>query len=127
MAEKDAITPTSDTTEAPPEQQTRITIEDKGVVSTYVNFCRVMGSPEELVLDMGMNPAPFATGDVTVRVDHRIAMNYFTAKRMYAALQQSLQRHEQVFGVIELNVQRRVTPGAAEAVRKQREGDDKPK
>ncbi|MCE9551915.1 MAG: DUF3467 domain-containing protein [Planctomycetes bacterium] len=37
-------------------------------------------------------------------------MNYNTAKRLLGALQMSIARHEQAFGVLETNVQKRVSP-----------------
>ena len=38
----------------------------------------------------------------------RIVTNYYTAKRMLQALHMSVQRHEQAFGVLETDVQKRV-------------------
>jgi hypothetical protein len=35
-------------------------------------------------------------------------MNFYTAKRMLAALSMSVQRHEQVFGVLETDIQKRI-------------------
>jgi hypothetical protein len=43
-------------------------------------------------------------------VNQRIVTNFFTAKRMLHALQLTLQRHEQAFGVLETDVQKRVVP-----------------
>lgn len=91
-------------------QQVRITLDDSQVVASYSNFCRVTGTPEEVVIDFSLNPNPFARQDQTVKVDRRLVLNHYTAKRLYAALQQTIMRHEQNFGVIELNVQRRLSP-----------------
>jgi hypothetical protein len=38
--------------------------------------------------------------------------NYYTAKRLLHALQMTLQRHEATFGVLEIDVQKRVHPAA---------------
>lgn len=94
-------------------QQIRITLEDAGLEAAYSNFCRVTGTPEELIVDFALNPNPFSQQDQTVKVSQRIVMNYFTAKRLFAALQQTIIRHEQNFGAIELNVRRRLSPEAA--------------
>ncbi len=51
-------------------------------------------------------------------LDKRIVLNHYTAKRLLAALQQTIMRHEQNFGVIELNVQRRLAPGASAGEKK---------
>jgi len=96
------------------ERQIRITLDDKEVDASYSNFCRVTGSPEEVIIDFSLNPNPFSREDQTIKIDKRLVLNYFTAKRLFAALQQTILRHEQNFGVIELNVQRRLAPGAGE-------------
>ncbi|MBN1765988.1 MAG: DUF3467 domain-containing protein [Sedimentisphaerales bacterium] len=96
-------------------RQIRITLDDSEVNAAYTNFCRVTGSPEELIIDFALNPNPFSREDQTVKVSQRLVLNYFTAKRLFAALQQTIMRHEQNFGVIELNVQRRLTAGAPAA------------
>lgn len=93
-------------------RQIRINLDDKGVTAAYSNFCRVTGSPEEIIIDFSLNPNPFTREDQTIKVDQRLVLNYYTAKRLFAALQQTIMRHEQNFGVIELNVQRRLAPGA---------------
>ena len=88
-------------------QQT-ITVDDAAVSAGYANFCRVSSTPEELILDLGLNPNPYAPGNQTVNVSQRIIMNHFTAKRLLSALSMALQRHEQAFGVLETDVRRRV-------------------
>jgi len=96
------------------QSQIRITLDEAGVDASYSNFCRVTGTPEEVIIDFALNPNPFSRQDQTVKVGRRLVMNHFTAKRLFAALQQTIMRHEQNFGVIELNVQRRLAPSAAQ-------------
>ena len=106
----------SDGTAAPQQQQRpRVEVFDKNVLCLYANFCRVTGSPEELILDFGLNAQPFGVPTEPVEVKQRIVVNYFTAKRMLQALHLSVQRHEQTFGVLETDVQKRVVgrPGAS--------------
>jgi hypothetical protein len=79
--------------------------------AAYANFCRVTGTPEELIIDFGLNTQPMGVPTEPIEISERIVMNYFTAKRMMAALQMSLQRHEAAFGVLETDVQKRVMPG----------------
>jgi hypothetical protein len=90
------------------QQRQRVEVDDKNVVCLYANFCRVTGSPEELILDFGLNAQPFGVPTDPVEVKQRIVVNYFTAKRMLQALHLSVQRHEQTFGVLETDVQKRV-------------------
>lgn len=95
---------------AAPQQQT-LTVDDTHTVASYANFCRVSSTPEELILDLGLNPSPFAQGNVTIHVGQRIIMNHFTAKRLLQALAVTLQRHEQAFGTLETDVMRRLRSG----------------
>jgi hypothetical protein len=90
------------------EQSQTVTVDDSHVTACYANFCRVSSTPEELILDLGLNPQPYATGGVTVQVSQRIILNHFTAKRLLSALSMALQRHEQAFGVLETDVRKRV-------------------
>jgi hypothetical protein len=89
----------------------RVEVVDKDAICTYANFCRVTGTPEELILDFGLNAQPFGVPTEPVEVKQRIVTNYFTAKRMLQALHMSVQRHEQAFGVLETDVQKRVIGG----------------
>ena len=43
------------------QQQAQIQIDDSKIVACYANFCRVTGTPEELIIDFGLNPQPFGT------------------------------------------------------------------
>lgn len=90
------------------QQNQQITVNDSGVTACYANFCRVSSTPEELILDLGLNPQPYATGNVGIDVSQRIILNHFTAKRLLSALSMALQRHEQAFGVLETDVRKRV-------------------
>ena len=87
-------------------------LDDSKTVATYANFCRVTGTPEELILDFGLNPQPMGVPSSPIAITQRVITNFYTAKRMLAALQMSIQRHEAAFGVLETDVQRRVQSGA---------------
>ena len=91
----------------PQQQQTEVVVDDSGTLPSYSNFCRVTATPEEVILDFGLNPQPFATGRQDVKANQRLVMNFYTAKRLLTALGMTIQRHEQTFGAIELDVRRR--------------------
>jgi hypothetical protein len=93
-------------------QQAQIQVDDSKAVPMYTNFCRVTGTPEEVIIDLGLNPQPFGVPTVPIAITQRIVTNFFTAKRMLQALMITIQRHEATFGVIETDVQRRVQPSA---------------
>jgi hypothetical protein len=92
---------------APPQQQ-QISVDDSHSISAYANFCRVTGTPEELIIDFGLNSQVTGMQEKPIIITQRIIINYFTAKRMLAALQMSVQRHEGLFGVLETDIQKRV-------------------
>jgi len=100
--------PQADAAPQAQEQQARVKIDDQSASCSYANFCRVTGTPEELIIDFGLNSQPFGVPTEPVRVTQRIVTNYYTAKRMLHALHLSVQRHEQAFGVLETDVQKRV-------------------
>lgn len=85
-----------------------IVVDDSNAQPLYANFCRVMATPEEVILDFGLNSQPFTPGRQQIKSNQRIVMDPFTTKRLLAVIGQTIQRHEQTFGVIELDVNRRV-------------------
>jgi hypothetical protein len=89
-------------------QQQQVQVDDTKALACYANFCRVTGTPEEVILDFGLNTQPFGVPTEPINITQRITTNFFTAKRMLAALQMTVQRHEAAFGVLETDVQKRV-------------------
>jgi hypothetical protein len=98
------------TTPSDQGQQQRVQVDEAGAACCYANFCRVTGTPEELIVDFGLNTQPFGVPAEPIKISQRIVTNYYTAKRMLHALHLSVQRHEQAFGVLETDVQKRVVP-----------------
>ena len=90
-------------------------VRDATLRSHDWNFARVTATPEEVIIDFGLNPNPFMQGKQEVVVTQRLIMNFYTAKRLLSALGMTLQRHESTFGSVELDVRRRaqLLPGAA--------------
>ena len=93
-------------------QAPTVRIDDSKVTACYANFCRVMGTPEELIIDFGLNPQAFGVPTEPIPVVQRIITNFYTAKRMLQALAVSVQRHEAIFGALETDVQKRIQPSA---------------
>jgi hypothetical protein len=86
----------------------QLRVDDSNILASYANFCRVTGSPEELSIDFGFNPQPVGVPTEPIKVVQRIIVNFFTAKRLLAALSMSVQRHEAVFGVLETDINKRL-------------------
>jgi hypothetical protein len=115
MMSENEETPLAEETKAaaPIQQQqtVQVDVDDSHVSAAYANFCRVTGSPEELIIDFGLNPQPVGMPKNAIPVTQRVIVNYFTAKRLLHALSLSVQRHESVFGVLETDIQKRLKPG----------------
>ncbi len=82
-------------------------VDDSKSTARYANFCRLSGTPEELVMDFGLNSHPMATAPQKVMAAQRIVAGWHTAKRLLYVLQQSVARHEAMFGVLETDAQKR--------------------
>jgi Protein of unknown function (DUF3467) len=86
---------------------------DSSQLSTvYTNFCRVSVTPEELVLDFGLNTQMAPNPNETIRLSHRVVMNFYTAKRLMNALLGVVSQFENTYGVVELDFNRRARNAA---------------
>ncbi len=111
MAKSDSSEATPEAAPAAAPQQPQVVVDASKAHACYANFCRVTGTPEELIIDFGLNSQPMGIPSEPIEVNERLVVNYFTAKRLAAALMMALQRHEAAFGVLETDVQKRVRPG----------------
>jgi hypothetical protein len=99
--------------ENPPAAQPRgandVPVDPAAAPVTYMNFVRVSITPEEVILDVGVNTQ---ARNEAVRINNRLVMTYFTAKRLSTALQAVVRQHETNFGNIEVDFRKRMVPGA---------------
>jgi hypothetical protein len=106
-------------------QQVRLRIDDQSMSTTYSNAFRTNTTAEEVVIDFGMNlvvPTPRQAGteaapdepvgDILFKLNNRVVMNYYTAKRLALLLGQVVRRHEERFGELKLNAAERTIKGA---------------
>ena len=89
-------------------QPAQVEVDDSEALACYANFCRVTGTPEELLIDFGVNPQPIGVPTQPIVVTQRIVTNLYTAKRLLHVLQLTVERHEATFGALETDVQMRV-------------------
>jgi|SRR5581483_348421 len=108
MSEEARTTPEAQAqAQVPPQFAT-----EYGSLSTiYTNFCRVNVTPEELILDFGLNPTLAPNPQEPIKMTHRVVMNFFTAKRLLNALIRVVSEYENNYGVLELDIQRRLMRG----------------
>jgi len=87
-------------------------INQSGAETTYVNSFKHHPTPEEFMLDLGVNRLE-PTGDkdrpveVQFTVSTRLVMNYHTVKRLAAAMADVVRRYESRFGPLELDARKR--------------------
>jgi hypothetical protein len=91
-----------------PAQNVRVELNSGSLATNYANFFRVTGTFEELILDFGLHTgAILPNGPEPVKLAQRMILSFPTAKRLLAALQVALARHEQVFGNVETDPNKR--------------------
>ncbi len=97
------------------ERQVRLRVDERAMASGYANAFRTNGTAEEVMLDFGlnvMNPASQneaegQTPEIVFKVNDRVILNYYSAKRLAVTLGQLIRRHEEQFGELELDVAKR--------------------
>ena len=112
MADEPKKAPTT-TPEAAANQPGQFSVTTEHMLTGYANFCRVTGTPEELVLDFGLNTTMQPVPTEPVKLTHRLVVNFFTAKRLLMALSMAVQQHEQVYGVLETDITKRARTSQA--------------
>ena len=105
----------------PVEEGQRLELDDSEVEALYANVCRVSSTPEEVIMDLALNPNPLINQTQSLRVSQRVILNHYTAKRLAMLLIATVQRHEQVFGLLETDYRKRLTPEMARAVVQQQQ------
>jgi hypothetical protein len=95
------------------QQQIRLNVNADKMNTHYANAFQTHSTPEELLISFGVNQTlpsqeEGVTADMILQFTDRIIMNHFTAKRLLLSLLQSVREHEERFGVIELDVSKRL-------------------
>lgn len=80
------------------------------LVPSYSNFCRVTGTPEEVILDFGFNAEPFGVPTRPIVINWRVIVDFHTARLFVHDLEVAIERYETKHGVLETDVQKRVRP-----------------
>ena len=94
------------------QQQVRLRVDERDMATAYANGFRTNGTPEEVILDFGLNlptpqADPKATPEMVFKVTERVILNYYSAKRLAITLSQVIRRHEDQFGELELEANSR--------------------
>jgi hypothetical protein len=80
-------------------------IDASGLKTSYANVCRIAQTPNEVIVDFGVNPNFFGNIlDEPLRLDNRIILSHDAAKRLCLHLTATIQNFEARYGTIELDV-----------------------
>jgi hypothetical protein len=95
----------SDGNQQPQQQQIQLRIDESKMGTTYANTIRTSTTPDEVVLDFGMNlPVPSQDNQPVLQfsVGSRVVMNWQAAKRLAISLGQAVRAYEEQHGEIKL-------------------------
>jgi tRNA A37 threonylcarbamoyladenosine modification protein TsaB len=91
------------------QQQIQVPIIDTEMENIYCNWFRVSGNWDEVLVDVGFHSQVMgATGPEPVNLSQRLIMNFVNAKKLAEVLRVVVARHEQLFGVVEVDPNRRL-------------------
>jgi len=94
------------------KQEVRLRIDERNLQTSYANAFRTDATAEEVMIYFGLNlvnpvAAQQGTPEFVFQTSERIIMNYSMAKRLALTLGQTIRRHEEQFGEIELDLAKR--------------------
>lgn len=80
-----------------------VRFDDSGITNAYANVCNVSSSREEVVLVFGMNNAwERDASEVRVKLNSRVILSPFAAKRLAMLLDSVIKQYEARFGAMDV-------------------------
>jgi hypothetical protein len=94
------------------QQRIVVRVDERNIRTGYANAFRTNAMDDEVLLDFGMNSMVLpsqegAQPEILLQINERVVMNYYVAKRLTLALGQIIRRHEEQFGELELDTNKR--------------------
>jgi len=82
-----------------------VKFDDTGITNAYANVCNVSSSREEVVVVFGMNNAwERDPSEVRVKLNSRVILSPFAAKRLAMLLDSVMKQYEARFGSMDLGI-----------------------
>ena len=104
----DTIETVSTAREGESQQQIQLQIDDAQASTSYSSTARVWGSAEEITIDFA---GPVRTTQqptvARLKIDQRVVLSPWAAKRLALALGQAVSRYEQTYGSLEIDERKR--------------------
>jgi hypothetical protein len=89
------------------QNQLQVTIDDAQTATLYGSNVRLWNSNEELFVDVAGPLRPTGPKTATMKIEQRVILNPFAAKRLAMMLSQWVHQYEQTYGTVELDERRR--------------------
>lgn len=89
------------------QNQVRLGIDESSVESFYSSITRISGTAEEILIDFSQGIRPTGQNAAVLKVDARVTLSPWAAKRLALALGQTIQRYEQTYGLLEVDPRKR--------------------
>jgi hypothetical protein len=105
------VTPPAGPSMAGQPASVQVQVDVSKMQTIYCNFVRLSlsSSTEEVVMDAGVHTGIMTPGGMEpIQLTHRLVMNPYVAKRLLESLRQIVTRHEQAFGALEVDPQKRL-------------------
>jgi hypothetical protein len=84
-------------------------IDIENLKTVYANVCRIVPTPAEIIVDFGMSPNFFRPVlPEPLKLETRVIMSPDGAKRLLQHLAATIASYEATYGVIELDVTKRI-------------------
>ena len=97
-----------------PDQPQQPQIDATNLRTSYANVCRIAQTPNEVIVDFGVNPNFFGQIlDEPLKLDTRVVLSHDAAKRLCLHLTATIQNFEARYGTIELDVNKRLKAQAS--------------
>lgn len=92
-----------------PQQQVQIPVDSTNRETSYANFVQAHLNADEVYLELGtFSQVVTPAGPDPIVLTHRVIMNFVTAKRLADLLRRAVAQHEQMFGAVEVDPNRRL-------------------
>ena len=111
----ETVSAASDTQSSDGQQQSpmQLQIDDEHVSVSYSTTARVWGSAEEINVDFAGPLRPSNQPNTAkLKIDQRVVLNPWAAKRLAIALAQAVTRYEQTYGTLEVDERKRRVNGS---------------
>lgn len=93
----------------PTPSQSALKISTAKTATIYSNMCRGVMTSEEVILDFALNPnLNGRVLDEDIEISNRVVMSFSSAKRLLHLLHAMVNKHEETFGPVVLDVNERI-------------------